>query len=343
MYKIKNVLVALISIVGSSMVLSTLLSSCGKSNPVTVLGNWVQKSEFEGVARSEAISFVIGNEAYIGTGYDGTNRLNDFWQYDPTQDFWLQKADFGGSARSSAVAFAVNNKGYVGTGYDGVNSLKDFWQYDPVANTWLQKADFGGSARYDAVGFAVLNKGYVSTGYDGNYLKDFWQYNDTANTWSQQVSMGGFKRTAAVAFVWNNKAFICTGNNNGQTATVNDLWMFDPTANPSWTAKRDITNVSTETYDDAYTDITRSNAAAFVIGNFAYLTTGNNGGVMTSTWQYDLAQDLWTTKTAFQGVAREGALGFSVAGNGYVTTGRSSNTPYDDIWQLFPNDAYVAP
>lgn len=343
MYKIKNVLVALMCIVGFSMVLSTLLSSCKKTSATTILGNWVQKSEFEGVARSEAISLVIGNEAYIGTGYDGTNRLNDFWQYDPTQNFWLQKADYGGSARSSAVAFTVNNKGYVGTGYDGVNSLKDFWQYDPVANTWLQKADFGGSARYDAVGFAVLNKGYVSTGYDGNYLKDFWQYNDTTNTWSQQVSMGGFKRTAAVSFVWNNKAYICTGNNNGQTATVNDLWMYDPTASPSWTAMRNIANTSTQTYDDAYTDITRSNAAAFVIGNFAYLTTGNNGGVMSSTWQYDLAQDLWTSKTAYEGVAREGALGFSVAGNGYVTTGRSSNTPYDDIWQLFPNDAYVAP
>jgi len=341
MYKLKNVLLTAMSFAGLSIALSPVLSSCSKSSSsTTIVGNWVRESEFEGVARSEAVSFVIGDTAYIGTGFDGTNRLGDIWSYDPTQNSWRQKADFPGTARSSAVAFSLNNKGYVGTGYDGVNNLKDFWQYDPSANSWKRVADFAGSARRDAVGFAVLNKGYVSTGYDGNYLKDLWQYDDASDSWSQQISMGGFKRSGAVAFVYNNKAYICTGDNNGQTSTVNDLWVFDPTATPAWTALRDITNVSTETYDDAYTDITRTNAVAFVMGDFAYITTGNNGGVMTSTWQYDFAHDTWTSKTAFEGVAREGAVGFSVNGNGYAATGRSSNTPYDDIYLFQPNAAY---
>lgn len=344
MNKFKNVLLATMSIACMSMSFSFVLSSCGKKSDgaTTLLGNWKIRSEFEGVARSEAVSFVIGDSAYIGTGFDGTNRLKDIWQYDPTLNSWRQKADFPGGARSSAVAFSVNNKGYIGTGYDGVNNLKDFWQYDPTANSWTRVADFGGSARYDAVGFALSNKGYVSTGYDGNYLKDLWEYDDATNTWTQGISMGGFKRSGAVAFVYNNKAFICTGNNNGQTATVNDLWEFDPTATPNWTEKRDITNVSTDTYDDGYTDITRTNAVAFVMGNYAYLTTGNTGGVIASTWQYDIANDLWTSKTAFEGVPREGAVSFSVNDNGYVLTGRSSNTPYDDIYQFFPDEAYVA-
>jgi N-acetylneuraminic acid mutarotase len=344
MYKFKKVLLASMAFAGIALTFSLVLSSCSKKSAgtTTLLGNWKIRSEFEGVARSEAVSFVIGDSAYIGTGFDGTNRLSDIWQYDPNLNSWRQKADFPGVARSSAVAFTVNNKGYVGTGYDGVNNLKDFWQYDPVANSWKRVADFGGSARYDAVGFAVLNKGYVSTGYDGNYLKDLWVYDDGADSWTQGISMGGFKRSGAVAFVANNKAYICTGNNNGQTATVNDLWMFDPTATPNWTEKRDISNVSTETYDDGYTGITRTNAVAFVMGNFAYLTTGNNGGVLTSTWQYDIANDLWTSKTAFEGVPREGAVAFSINDSGYVLTGRSSNTPYDDIYQFFPNEAYVA-
>lgn len=343
MYKLKNVLLTAMSFAGLSMALSPVLSSCSKSTSTTILGNWVTQSEFDGVARSEAVSFVIGDTAYIGTGFDGTNRLNDMWSFSSTAGatgFWFQEADFPGVARSSAVAFALNNKGYVGTGYDGVNNLKDFWKFDPTANTWTRVADFGGSARYDAVGFSVVNKGYVSTGYDGNYLKDLWQYDDVSNTWSQQVGMGGFKRSGAVVFVYNNKAYIVTGNNNGQTATVNDFWRFDPTATPTWTALRAITNVSTDTYDDLYTDITRTNAAAFVMGDFAYITTGNNGGVMTSTWQYDFSNDTWLSKTAYEGAAREGAVGFSVNGVGYVGTGRSSNTPFDDLRLFQPNAAY---
>lgn len=343
MYKLKNVLLGAMSFVGLSMVLSMALSSCHKSSPATILGNWKIRSEFDGVARSEAVSFVIGDSAYIGTGFDGTNRLKDMWQYDPSLNFWIQKADFPGAPRQSAVAFTLNNKGYVGTGYDGVNNYKDFYQYDPTANSWTRVADFGGSARYDAVAFAISNKGYVSTGYDGNFLKDLWSYDDASNTWNQEVGMGGFKRSGAVAFVYNNQAYIVTGNNNGQTGTVNDLWMFDPTANPTWVQKRSITNVSTDSYDDGYTDITRTNAVAFVMGGaYAYLTTGNNGSVMTSTWQYDIVNDLWASKTAYEGVAREGAVAFSVNNEGYVGTGRAINTPYDDFYYFFPNDAYVA-
>ena len=129
--------------------------SCGKgSTSTTVIGNWVNKSDFDGVARSEAVSFVINDTAYIGTGFDGTNRLNDLWEYDAVKNFWIQKADFPGSARSSAVAFAAAGKGYVDR-FDGINKLKDMWQYDPVANSWIQKNDFAGSARYDAVAFGI--------------------------------------------------------------------------------------------------------------------------------------------------------------------------------------------
>ena len=152
-----------------SIISSGILSCSKSSTTATVTGNWISKSDFDGVARSEAVSFVINDTAYIGTGYDGNTRLNDLWQYDAVNNFWVQKADLPGSPRNSAIAFAVSGKGYVGTGFDGVNKLKDMWQYDPVANSWIQKNDFTGSARYDAVGFGILDKGYISTGFDGNF------------------------------------------------------------------------------------------------------------------------------------------------------------------------------
>ena len=71
------------------------------------------------VARNGAVGFGTDTKGYIGTGYDGVNKLNDFYEYDPVADTWSQISDFGGSARFGAVAFAINNSGYVGTGYDG--------------------------------------------------------------------------------------------------------------------------------------------------------------------------------------------------------------------------------
>lgn len=324
-----------------------IICSCTKSSSDSddVTGNWVRRSDFEGVARSEASSFVIGDKAYIATGYDGTTRLKDLWQYDPAQNFWTQKADLPGVARSSAVGFAINDKGYIGTGYDNnANKLKDFWEYDPTANSWLQKADFGGSARYDAVGFGLLGKGYIATGYDGNYLKDFWEYTPGVTsadpgTWAVKVSMGGSKRSGAVVFVYNNKAYVFSGSNNGSSSDVNDLWEFDPSASTTWTEKRKISNVSDESYDDSYA-ITRANAAAFIIGTKGYVTCGENGSVLGTTWEYDFSTDTWTKKTDFEGVARQGLVGFSVAGRGYALTGRSSTTLFDDIRELLPDQDY---
>ena len=195
-------------------------------------------------------------------------------------------------------------------------------------------ADFGGTARYGAVAFSIGNKGYVSTGYDGNYLKDLWEYDAAANTWTQQASLTGSKRTDAVAFVYNSKAYVVTGINNG--SYLNDFWMYDPTTN-TWTEKRKINSSSDEDYDDDYSSyITRSNAGIFIMNNRAYLTTGYQSGVVNTTWQYDIANDLWNEKTGFEGTAREGATGFTLNNRGYITTGTNSSSRFDDLWEFFP-------
>jgi len=291
MYNLKRI--TLLGISGISL----LIGSCTKTSSTSTdtSGNWVKRSDFEGVTRSEAVSFVIGDTAYIGLGYDGTNRLGDLWAYDQVNNFWHQEAHMPGTGRSSAIAFTAAGNGYIATGYDGLNMLQDVWQYNPANNSWSKKNDFAGGARYDAVGFSISDKGYVSTGYDGNYLKDLWQYDPASDLWAQQISMGGSKRPAAVAFVYNNKAYVCTGSNNGSTAGVNDLWVYDPTATPVWTEKRKISNVSTDAYDDAYA-IIRSNAVAFVMNGKGYITTGENGAVLNDTWEYDFTNDLWVKK-----------------------------------------------
>jgi N-acetylneuraminic acid mutarotase len=319
------------------LTLAAFISSCTKASTddTDITGNWKRSSEFEGVGRTEGVTFTIGDKVYVGSGFDGTNRLNDFWEYNQTSGTWLRKADFPGTARNSAVAFAVNGKGYVGTGYDGLNKLTDFWEYNPATNAWIRIADFAGTARYGATAFSIADKGYVTTGYDGNFLKDLWEYSPATNTWTQKASLTGSKRTEAAAFVYNSKAYILTGVNNG--SYLNDFWMYDP-ATDSWTEKRKISSVSDDSYDDDYSSyITRSNATAFIMNNNAFLVGGYGSGVIGSAWAYDIANDQWYEKTGFEGTAREGALSFTINNRGYFTTGSNSSSYFDDLWEFFPD------
>jgi len=79
----------------------------------TVLkGTWLQKADFGGSARGNAVGFSIEGKAYILTGYSSAWE-NDLWEYDTLSDAWTKKADFPGDARERAVAFAIGKKGYI--------------------------------------------------------------------------------------------------------------------------------------------------------------------------------------------------------------------------------------
>jgi N-acetylneuraminic acid mutarotase len=77
-----------------------------------------------------------------------------------------------------------------------------------------------------------------------------------------------------------------------------------------------------------------------VIGDSAYISTGNNGSLYNFTWGYDFANDLWREKTPYEGAAREGAIGFTVQGRGYIGLGKSSTAVFDDLREFKPNEVY---
>lgn len=316
------------------------IMGCTKSSDSSddIIGNWVTIGDIDGDARSEAVTFTIGSKAYIATGTTSTDRFNDLWEYDLNLKYWVQKASLPAAARNSALAFTIDNKGYVGTGYDGDNYLNDFWQYDPSSNQWAQKANLGGSARYDAIAFSLNGKGYICSGYDGNYLKDLWEYNPLTDSWIQKASLGGNKRSAAMCFILNGKAYVCSGNNNG--SALNDLWAYDQ-SNDTWTQKRKISNVSDDSYDDDYSSIVRYNGVAFVMNNKAYVSTGDNGSLSSSTWEYDDVTDLWKQKTSFEASSRTGAVAFTLNDRGFVLTGRSGSSSFDDMHEFHADEDQV--
>ncbi|RPE09496.1 galactose oxidase [Chitinophaga lutea] len=323
-------------------ILVGLLAACSKSDSDDdETGNWVEVQEMSAKPRSEAVSFVIGDTAYIGTGYDGEKYLRDFWKYTPARG-WTQITDLPPAApvRSSATAFVINGIGYVGTGYDNRDRLNDFWAYHPATGAWKPIKPLThpnpaiSLARRDAVSFTLNGKGYVTTGTDGSALKDTWEYDPVKDEWNEKQSFGGSKRHEAVAFVIGGKAYVVTGTNNNELK--NDFYSFD---GENWEKLKNISNTSDLDYDNDY-DIVRTNAVAFVMNNKGYVATGSKSGLSTHCWEYDPVADQWTQRRDFEGTARTGAVAFTFANKGYVLAGRTSSMPLDDMFRFEPDQEY---
>lgn len=318
----------------------SLAWKCNKNENETesTTGNWSVAADFKDDPRSDAAVFVIGDNAYVLTGTNDRAPFNDMYVYDANNGNWTKKTTLTGNARTAAVAFSVNGKGYVGTGYNGDVDLKDFWEYDPGTETWTQKDPLPGDARHDAVGFAINGKGYVCGGYSTRAYNDCWEFDPTAPAGSQWKEKAGFphKTSAAAAFVLNNKGYIVTGTNNAEIQK--ELYQFDPSVSSGgqWTTKRPLYNYSNDSYDDHYTSIIRQNAVAFVLGNRAFLATGQNGGYVTSTWGYDAETDTWKEYTGFEAKPREGAAAFTVKDHAFVLTGKSGTLYLDNMFEFSP-------
>ena len=72
-----------------------------------------------------------------------------------------------------------------------------------------------------------------------------------------------------------------------------------------------------------------------------FLTCGErSGSAVSTTWEYDPQNDLWTERTEFEAGGRSEAVAFSLNDRGYVLTGKSAAYQYDDMWEFFPRDEH---
>ncbi|MCB0586907.1 MAG: hypothetical protein KDD06_16495 [Phaeodactylibacter sp.] len=128
---------------------------------------WTSRSPFPGEARSGAVSFVIGNYAYVGLGFD----FRDFYRYDPATDNWAPMPSFPAAAggRHDAAAFVLDGKAYVGTGRGpDLQERSDFWIFDPAnGGSWSPGPALPpDEARKEAIAFSIGNTAYVCFGND---------------------------------------------------------------------------------------------------------------------------------------------------------------------------------
>lgn len=325
---------------------SFLLTSCSDDDDELV-GNWSRTSDFSGVNRYGAASFVINDAVYVVGGYNSSEAVlvSDCWRYDINANQWIQVADFPGNARVYAFGFTANGKGYVGCGYNNktYTKLKDVWEFDPstgTSGTWTQVEDFAdnsvsGCERYGCTSFTINNVGYVCGGYNDFYLNELWAYDATkavGSRWARKSDLPK-KRRDAQAFVIDGIAYVMGGINNGTNPT--DLQAYNPETN-SWTKKRDIYDATSDDFDNDYTGITRDCGSTFVIDGKGYLVLGKATNLTTTTWEYNPTSDQWYKRTSFEGSARESAVGFTIGGRGFIATGKASSTSFDDVWEFHP-------
>jgi len=186
--------------------------------------------------------------------------------------------------------------------------------------TGTQKADYPGEALYNATGFSIGTKIYIGLGFnsDDNPVRDFWEWDQASNGWARKTDYPGRSSFAAVGFSIGTKGYIGAGYGN-------EFWEFDPSTN-NWTQKSSLPG----TWG-------RIKAVGFSIGAKGYIGTGSlslgNNSESSDFWEWDQVTNVWTKKADFGGIARTGAVGFSIGNKGYIGTGSGQGTTYNDFWE----------
>ena len=298
---------------------------------------WTRKADFgtdttaNGLKRTRAVGFAIGNYGYIGTGVDTAEVVRkDFWKYDPVTDAWTQIATLPGSARRNAFAFTIGTNAYVGTGINAANSsdvgaqiLADMWQYNSLTNTWTAKANFPAGPIYFATAFNIDSKGYVCGGKIGpsNYSNRLWEYKETIDTWTELAFFPGGNRYQMSSFTIGYDAYVGLGAD--QDLYNNDIWKFSATTN-TWSASAPLPSS------------VRAAAATFTIGERGFICMGTNGGALDDLWEYNPYQNDWTARTNFGGSRRKHAVAFTINGKGYVGTGKGNSGKKSSFYEYTP-------
>lgn len=127
------------------------------------------------------ILVVHDRSIFIFGGYDGVNRLNDFYEFNTDNNTW-QEVIYSGSglppsARHSSCAIVYDGSMYVFGGYDG-NCKSDLHRFNFETNTWneMKKVPtlFWPRERYRTSAALYKDHMYVYGGHDGSkQLEDF--------------------------------------------------------------------------------------------------------------------------------------------------------------------------
>jgi len=148
-------------------------------------------------------------------------------------------------------------------------------------------------------------------------------------TWASKPNYGGVGREGAVSFSIGSNIYMGTGLATGGVFK-DDLWQYNGTA---WTQMANFPGGA------------RSQAVGFTINNKGYIATGyliqaGQNVNMSDLWEYTPSTNTWVQKQSLPAQGRSEAVGFSVGGKGYISTGYYYSQPtalgLNDTWEYDP-------
>jgi N-acetylneuraminic acid mutarotase len=291
--------------------------------------SWNQTTSFPGTPRDDASYFKLGSKHYIGTGREvGFGCTRDIYSFDENTLTWNASASLPvGKERQYASSCSWNGKGYLFGGVDCAGIYQnDLWTYDPVTDSWTELSVLPAAGRAGMVAFLLNDTWFVVGGKNTNgTLNEVWTYNFTSQTWVQKNNIPTDGIWRGIAFTFQNKGYIGLGRNNlnNQTGINSEILKYDSNLD-SWSVVPNL-NWGTRSYiGHAQTD-----SLLFLFGGLS-----ETNQILVSTERIHLNDFSVEILADFPSIPRKGGVSFLVQNNFYYSTGVSTDTRFNETWQL---------
>ena len=246
--------------------------------------------------RASAVSFVVGDYAYVFGGRDIDGRyLNDLWRYDITNDTWASMGVTPLESRVNATACVYDGIAYIGLGFNGKygtssSYFRDWWSYNPKNDTWKQLKHYPDSATARAISMIGEGELYVGYGFCWTYERNMYRYDIASDSWSyidvhldRNALTFPMRSFGGVGATCQGRHFAGTGF---RTSSLNWWGEFDP--NGEWFKREDVPGEKR-----TLATCTTTQDFVYVIGGMHMGGVNTDGLVLGDIQQYNPQTDTW--------------------------------------------------
>lgn len=176
------------------------------------------------------VSVVHGNKLIIMFGFDGSQWLNDIYEFNFDSLEWQVVISNGDvPSRRSCPAWVKNDHMiYVHGGYNGINRLSDLYSFNIITRSWNRMVCKGNppSPRYLHSSSLYNGKLFIYAGYSENKrLDDMYIYDLATEHWSPVLySDGPTGRSSHCLHLYENMIFVSFGYDGNDV--LNDIYKF---------------------------------------------------------------------------------------------------------------------
>ena len=280
------------------------------------------------VPRAAAVSFVVGEYAYVFGGRDAEgNYLNDLWRYDIANDAWTSMRETPLRSRVNATACVHNGIVYIGLGFNGQYSnstgyLSDWWSYNASTDTWQQLSDFPANTTARAISLVGDGELYVGYGFCWTYERDMYRYNIAEDMWSfidvhldRKAFTFPTRSFGGVGTTCQNRYFAGTGF---RAYSLN--WWGEFLPEGAWVKRKNVPGYKRTTAACAATK-----DFVYVIGGMHFGGVNTDGKVLSDIQQYNPSTDTWQYVGNLPDGGRMNHIAFSVGNRVYVGLGENED------------------